>query len=192
MMVETKAVGRSVTVNEIEKIISREKENLKIHEYAFTTSDQVVFSDDVRSLCERNACGMYGKSWACPPAVGSVEDCKTQCSEFPHAFVFTSLATLQKKYDVNGWREAMIDHEAITEKVVRIFRSKFDRILALSTEGCTICKTCTYPEKPCWFPERMFPATEGFGIYVIQLAQTCGVRYYNGPNTVTFFSILFF
>ena len=179
-------------VKEIERIISQEKGNLKIHEYAFVTSNQVVFSDDVRSLCERNACGMYGKSWACPPAVGSVEDCKTQCSEFSHAFVFTSWAALQNKHDMNGWREAGIAHEAITEKVAQVFRAQFKKILTLSTEGCTICKTCTYPEKPCRFPERMFPASEGFGVYVIQLAQTCGIKYYNGPNSVTFFSVLFF
>jgi predicted metal-binding protein len=179
-------------MKEIERIILQEKENLKIHEYAFTETNQVGFSDEVRSLCERNACGMYGKSWACPPAVGSVEECKTKCGEFQNAFVFTSLTSLRKKYDVGGWLEAMRRHEAITEEVVRIFRSKFDKILALSTEGCTICKTCTYPNQPCRFPERMFPATEGFGIYVIQLAQTCGIKYNNGPNTVTYFSVVFF
>ena len=179
-------------MKEMEKIISQEKENLNIHEFAFVTSDQVVFSEDVRRLCERNACGMYGKSWACPPAVGNVEDCRTRCSEFQHALVFTSLSTVESKYDIDGWREAGKEHEAITEKVARLFRSRFERTLTLSTEGCMICKACTYPKEQCRFPERMFPATEGFGIYVIQLAKTCGIKYYNGPNTVTFFSVMFF
>jgi predicted metal-binding protein len=179
-------------MKEMERIISQEKENLKIHEFGFVTSDQVVFSDDVRSLCERNACGMYGKSWACPPAVGTVADCKTQCLEFPHAFAFTSLSHLQNKYDVNGWRKAGKEHEAIAENVARLFRSRFEKSLILSTEGCTICKRCTYPNEVCRFPERMFPAVEGFGIYVIQLAKTCGIKYNNGPNTVTFFSVAFF
>jgi predicted metal-binding protein len=179
-------------MKEIERIILQEKENLKIHEYAFAEANQVGFSHEVRSLCERNACGMYGKSWACPPAVGSVEQCKIECSEFKNAFVFTSLAGLQNKHDVGEWRQARIVHEAITENVVRIFRSSCDKILALSTEGCTICKTCTYPNQPCRFPERMFPATEGFGIYVIQLANTCGIKYNNGPNTLTYFSVVFF
>jgi predicted metal-binding protein len=179
-------------LKEIEQIILQEKENLKIHEYAFLPSDQVVFSGDVRSMCERNACGMFGKSWACPPAVGNVEDCTAQCREFQHAFVFTSTGTLEKKHDIKGWREAGAAHEAITEKVGRIFRSQFKRTLILSTEGCNICKSCTYPDKPCRFPERMFPAIEGFGIYVIELTRKSGIKYNNGPNTVTFFSVLFF
>ena len=179
-------------VEEMERIISQEKENLKIHEFAFVGSDQVVFSDDVRSMCERNACGLYGKSWACPPAVDSVEDCRTRCGGFQNVFVFTSLSNVLHKYDMNGWREAAKEHEAITEKVARLFRSRFEKTLILSTEGCMICKTCTYPEDPCRFPERMFPAIEGFGVYVIHLAATCGIKYNNGPNTVTFFSVVFF
>lgn len=179
-------------MRKIESIILQEKENLNIHEYAFIKSDQVIFSDEVRSLCENNACGMYGKSWACPPAVGSVEYCKTKCSEFENAFVFTSLANLEDMYDVDEWLEARIIHEAITEKVVQIFRSEFKKILTLSAEGCTICKTCTYPEKPCRLPERMFPATEGFGILVTQQAKICGIKYNNGLNTITYFSTIFF
>jgi hypothetical protein len=38
----------------------------------------------------------------------------------------------------------------------------------------------------------MFPAIEGFGINVMQLAKTGGLKYYNGPNTVTYFSSVFF
>lgn len=179
-------------MRKIENIILQEKENLNIHEFAFIKSDQVIFSEEVRSLCEKNACGMYGKSWACPPAVGSVEDCKAKCSEFQNAFVFTSLANLEDKYDMDKWLEARIIHEAITEKVVHIFRSEFPKILTLSAEGCTVCKKCTYPEKPCRLPERMFPATEGFGILVTQLSKICDIKYNNGANTITYFSVIFF
>jgi len=179
-------------VQEIERIILRNRENLKIHEYAFVESHRVVFSSEVRDLCKRNACGMYGKTWACPPGLGSVEYCKKKCRSFHHALAFSSLGQLQKKHDLKAWHEARVIHEAITEEVVKIIRSQFDSILALSTEGCMVCKTCTYPNQPCRFPERMFPAIEGFGINVIKLAKTSGLKYYNGPNTVTYFSIVFF
>jgi predicted metal-binding protein len=179
-------------VKEIERLIYQNRDNLKIHEYAFVESHQVVFSNEVRDLCEQNACGMYGKSWACPPGVGSVENCRNTCSAFQNALVFSSLGQLRKKHDVKGWQEARITHEAITEEVVKIFRSQFDTILALSTEGCIVCRTCVYPDQPCRFPERMFPAIESFAINAIQLAKTGGIRYYNGPNTVTYFSIIFF
>jgi predicted metal-binding protein len=181
-----------ITVKPIEHLLLQNREQLKIHEYAFLFSKQVTFSDEVRRLCERNACGMYGKSWACPPSVGSVEDCKAKCRVFHHALIFTSLSTLRKKHDIRGWQGARIRHETINESVVSIVRSQFDKMLALSTEGCMVCENCTYPNQPCRFPKRMFPATEGFGINVLELAKTCGITYYNGPNTVTYFSILFF
>lgn len=179
-------------MKEIENIILQEKENLNIHEYAFLRSDQVVFSDEIRILCEKNSCGMYDKSWACPPAVGSIENCKKKCSELENAFVFTSLANLENMYDVDEWRRVRIIHEKITDKVVQIFQEEFEKILILSTEGCTVCKTCTYPKKPCRFPDRMYPATEGFGILVTQLAQTGNIKYNNGPNSLTYFSVIFF
>jgi predicted metal-binding protein len=76
------------------------RDHLKIGEYAFWESRHLVFSKEVRDLCEKNACGMYGKSWACPPGVGSIVQCEDQCSAFQRVFVFNSLGQLRKKHDV--------------------------------------------------------------------------------------------
>ncbi len=179
-------------MEEIEQAILQNREALNIHECAFLKSNQVTFAKGVRSLCERNACGMYGKSWACPPGAGSVEHCAAQCGEFQNAMVFTSRNPLREKHDVKEWIEAGRAHEAITEKVAGIFRAKFDKVLVLSTEGCMVCESCAYPNQECRFPERMFPAVESFGLDVGQLAMTSGVKYFNGPNTVTYFSLVFF
>lgn len=179
-------------MNNIEEIISQEKENLNIHEYAFMKSSEVIFSDEVRRLCEKNVCRMYGTSWACPPAIGSVKECENRCAYFENAFMFTSLTKLKKKYDIVGWGKARKVHEAITEKVAQIFRDEFKETLILSTEGCALCEQCTYPEKPCRFPNRMFPATESFGIMVIQQAPLCNIKYNNGENNITYFSMIFF
>ena len=32
----------------------------------------IEFEPEFRKMCESNACGMYGKSWMCPPCVGPV------------------------------------------------------------------------------------------------------------------------
>jgi predicted metal-binding protein len=179
-------------MTQIEKIISEQKDSINIHEFAFMKSNEVVFSDEVRRLCEKNACGGYGTSWACPPAVGSVEECKEICGRFENAFIFTTVTKLKNKYDVVEWREARVVHEKITDKVAKIFRDEFEKTLILSTEGCTICKKCTYPDEPCRFPDKMYPATESFGIMVAQQASICKIRYINGPDTITYFSMIFF
>lgn len=59
-------------------------------------------------------------------------------------------------------------------------------------KGCMICKTYTYPEKACRFPERMLFATEGFGILIMQQAQEYCIKYNNGPYTLSYFSMIFF
>lgn len=175
----------------IKELIEAQKENLGIHEYAFLRSDEIVFCDAVRQACAQNACGMYGTSWACPPAVGTVEQCQKECREYEYALVFTTMTVLQDRYDVGEWHEAARKHEAVTDRV-SVIAAASCKTLTLSTEGCRICKTCTYPDRPCLFPGRMHPAVEGYGILVTDLAQSTGIRYINGPDSVTFFSLIFF
>ena len=45
-----------------------------ICQYGFLKSEDILFSDKVRYICEKE-CPRYGKSWSCPPAVGEVADC---------------------------------------------------------------------------------------------------------------------
>ena len=58
----------------------------------------------------KNKCGMYGSSWACPPAVGSVEECVAECLTYTQAFMFYKS---NKKsiivYNVKEWIQAAIE-----------------------------------------------------------------------------------
>lgn len=38
---------------------------------AVVPMENVRFEKEFRNLCASNACGMYGKSWMCPPDIGS-------------------------------------------------------------------------------------------------------------------------
>jgi predicted metal-binding protein len=172
--------------------IQSDIDRLSIHEYAFMNSIDVVFLEEVRKICKQNRCGLYGRSWACPPAVGSLEECKAWCLAYKHAFIFTTVTKVKNRYDVKEWIQAGKEHEKLTDRVADIFRSYDGDALILSTEGCASCKKCTYPNNPCRFPNRMSPATEGYGIMVIQQAKLCNIKYNNGVDTVTFFSMVFF
>ncbi|WP_343029912.1 DUF2284 domain-containing protein [Alkalibaculum sporogenes] len=172
--------------------LNKELTQLPINEYVFFKSKDVIFSDEVRMICEKNGCGMYGTSWACPPAVDSIQRCKEQCLHYEHAFMFTTATVVKNSYDIQGWIDARREHEKLTDDVAKIFRSYYNNCLILSTEGCSVCKVCTYPNNPCRFPNSMYPATESYGILVMQQAQVCNIKYNNGPNTVTYFSMIFF
>ena len=60
-----------------------------ICQYGFLKSEDILFSDKVRYICEKE-CPRYGKSWSCPPAVGEVADCKKHCISYQYALVFTT------------------------------------------------------------------------------------------------------
>ena len=173
---------------EIEKALTK----LPILEYVFFNPEKIIFSKEVRELCEGNSCGMYNTTWACPPAVGSVESCIEKCQAYDKAMLFTTATSVASSFDMKGWMRARVEHEALTDQVAAVFRSYDKNALILSTEGCTVCKKCTYPDAPCRFPDCMYPATEGYGIMVMQMALALKISYNNGSNTVTYFSMVLF
>ena len=48
---------------------------LPLYSYGFFDPRELEFTDRVRWVCEHE-CPMYGTTWACPPAVGAVEECR--------------------------------------------------------------------------------------------------------------------
>ena len=44
------------------------------HRIGVAAVEDIDFQPEFRKLCESNACGMFGRSWMCPPLVGEVED----------------------------------------------------------------------------------------------------------------------
>ncbi len=172
--------------------IESQKERLGIWEYSVISTKEIPFSDEVRRICEKNACGMYGTNWACPPAVGSVQACREKCMQWDNALVVTTKTVLESRYDVSLWKSAAKAHESVTDDVLALVRGVYPDAYALSTEGCGICASCTYPDALCRFPERMHPAVESFGISVVELSKKSGVRYINGADSITYFSVILF
>lgn len=37
---------------------------------------------EVRAICEDNICRNYAASWACPPAIGTITECKERVSKY--------------------------------------------------------------------------------------------------------------
>ena len=159
-----------------------------VHELAVTETGRIPFSSEVVAACARNACGCYGKTWQCPPGVGTLEERRAICLSYDRAIVFTTKHDVEDSFDVEGWARARIAHERITDHVLEL--CPFAKRLAFSAEGCHLCERCTYPDAPCRFPNRARVSVEANGIFVVELARMCGIKYHNGANTVTYFSML--
>lgn len=174
-----------------EELITQQK-SLMIHEYGFVSTDDLIVSESVRNLCKDNVCGCYGKTWACPPGVGTLEECAKKMKAYKNIFVYTTKHELEDSFDWEGMMNGKKQHEKWEPAVVELFRKYYDDIMVLSTEGCAKCENCTYPDKPCRFPEKLHPSIESYGVEVNRLAKSAGVHYINGKNTVTYFSCIFF
>ncbi len=175
------------------KKIEEKQQELGIHQFGFTTTDRLAINQGVRELCEMNSCGRYGRSWACPPAVGPLEECRAKIMAYENVFVYTTVHELEDSYDFEGMMEGKDAHEEISKEVVAYFDTLYPgKKLILSGDGCNRCGTCTYPDAPCRFPGEIYPTVESYGVEVYQLAKVVKINYINGKDTVTYFSCIMF
>ena len=172
--------------------VQKECGALPIQEQAVLPADRIEFSEEVRHLCAVNYCGHYGTTWACPPAVGSVADCREKCLKFEHVYIVSTVHPLEDSFDLEGMEQGKAKHEKICSRIREIFKKYFPRNLMLTSEGCQNCASCTYPDSPCRFPDKMYPSVESYGISVVNEAAAAGMHYINGANTVTYFANIFF
>lgn len=164
---------------------------LPLLQFEFFSPQELLFSENVRHIC-RTECPQYGVTWACPPAVGTVETCKARCLAFPTALLITTITEVSDIANIEETLATRPDHEAITHHVEQLLKEEGCRTMVLSTESCAICETCAYPDKPCRHPDRMYPCVESHGIVVTDLAERYGIEFLAGSNLVTWFSLLFF
>ena len=174
------------------ELLEQKLSELPLYIYDFIDPKALEFSDRIRWICE-NECPMYGKTWACPPGVGSVNNCKGKCLRFENCLL---ISTITEVYDITDIEETLAtrtDHEAITNQVRDIMRELHVDPYILSTEACTLCEHCTYADGlPCRHPDKMHPCVESHGINVIPTLEACGIEFQYGENVVTWISLLFY
>lgn len=157
-------------------------------QYEVIDTSEFVFSEKVRQIC-KNECERYGKSWSCPPAVGTVEECRRRALTYEKALIFTTLAEVT---DTAIWSETLATragHEEITRALCQELTRRGAEILSLSGESCQICETCAYPEV-CRHPEAAIPCVESYGILVTDIAEKYGIDFYTDSHTVTWFGVI--
>ena len=164
---------------------------LPICAYAFFPVSDIPFKEEVRYIC-RTECPRYGKSWSCPPATGSLEECRKRCGACAGGFLFTTMAEAGDLEDFEGMLATRREHEEVARAVRDIFREECSRVLVLSTESCAVCKNCTYPEQPCRYPDKMFESLEGYGILVTELAERLKIPFLDENHLITWFSLVLY
>lgn len=174
------------------ELLEQQLSELPLYVYEFLTPQMLEFSDRIRWICEHE-CPMYGKSWACPPGVGSVGECQKKCLAYANCLMIATITEVSDISDIQETLATRPDHEKITNQVRDLMRQQGVQPYILSTEACAVCERCAILDGlPCRMPGRMHPCVESHGINILGLLEERGLSFQYGENVVTWFSLLFY
>ena len=174
------------------ELLEQKLSELPLYIYDFFDPEELEFNGRIRWICE-NECPMYGKSWACPPGVGTVPVCEKKCLSYENCLLISTIVEVDDISDLEETLATRPDHEAVTNEVAAIMEELGAKPYVLSTEACTICERCAMLDgQPCRFPEKMHPCVESHGINVVPILESRGLEFQFGANVVTWISLLFF
>ena len=174
------------------ELLEMQLAELPLFTYAWIDPEALEFSERIRWICE-NECPMYGKTWACPPGVGSVPECRGKCLGYRNCLMISTITEVEDITNIELTLATRPEHEAVTNQVGALLQEQGIRPYILSTEACSLCQRCAILDgQPCRMPEKMHPCVESHGINVIPVLEQCGIEFQYGENVVTWMSLLFY
>lgn len=162
--------------------------------------ENIKLRAEAREACAVNKCGAYGKTWACPPGCGDLEECAARLGKYQRGLILQSTAELEDNFDSETMMNVAFAHgkrvEEFRKKLMEQYQGPFlffgsagacgEDDGSSRSNACGHCKECTYPDAPCRFPDRANYKLEGFGMIVSELCRDNNIPYYYGPLTITY------
>ena len=76
-------------------------------EAGFTASaplnmDALIFRQEVRDMCSADQCRSYGRSWSCPPAVGSLEHSAERAGRYHRGIIVQTTGQMRREIDYHS------------------------------------------------------------------------------------------
>ena len=154
-------------------------------------ASELRFLQEVRDMCAADKCNAYGRSWSCPPACGTLEEIRGKAAMFTWGILLQTTAELEDDFDFEAMTEAMEQQKIHLDAFVAAL-DRNEPYLVMAAGTCTRCATCSYPDSPCRFPEKMYVSMEAYGLVVSEVCELARVPYYYGPKTITYSSCVLF
>ena len=152
----------------------------------------LVFRSEVREMCAADRCRAYGRSWSCPPACGTPEQCVARMSKYGRGVLVQTTGELEDDFDLEAIARTEQRHKKAFLDLTRQVRLLYPGCLPLTAGCCTLCRRCTYPDKPCRFPQKRLSSMEAYGLLVSDVCLKSGLPYNHGPRTMTYTSCILF
>lgn len=148
----------------------------------------IELKDEVRAMCNANACRVYGKNWSCPPACGELPELRERINQYHSGILVQTVGDVEDSMDFEGMMEAQEAHKEHFEAMHEELLKTWPNLLALGAGTCTRCKECTYPDAPCRFPEKRVSSMEAYGMVVMETCKANNMGYYYGPEHIAYTS----
>ena len=169
-------------------------EEIGFSHYGPLNTEKLWFREEVRDMCKANRCGRYNANWACPPACGTLEESAQRASAYDAGIIVQTTAQMEDDFDVETIEEAGETQKKRVASLVEALEAAglSAETAVLSAGTCTICKTCTYPDAPCRFPDKRLVSMEAAGLVVSEVCTQANIPYNHGPQTIAYSSCVLY
>lgn len=150
--------------------------------------DALVFLPEVRQMCSADKCGAYGKNWRCPPACGSLEEITARVAPYSYGMLVQTTGKMEDEFDGETIAATGKAHAESFRRLMREVKKSYPDALGMGAGTCDRCKTCTYPDQPCRYPDDSYSSMEAYGLWVSRVCELSQLPYNYGPCTITFTS----
>ncbi|UOO37665.1 DUF2284 domain-containing protein [Oscillospiraceae bacterium CM] len=145
------------------------------------------FMPQVRDMCASDRCRSYNKSWACPPAIGTLEEMRDKVTKYSKGLLVQTVKKLNSTFDWKTMEQTGKDQAANLLTFCDNLSEDFPNLLALGAGTCTRCKTCAYLDgEPCRFPDKLIYSMEACGLFVSKVCKANDLAYNYGSDHVAY------
>jgi len=156
--------------------------------YAQLDISTLEFMQEVRDMCNPERCRNYNRSWSCPPACASLDEMRGRVKKYTTGILVQTVGELEDSMDWDNIMETGAQHKENFSKMREMLFKQNPLLLAMGAGECKICETCSYPDEPCRYPEKMEVSMEACGLFVSKVCKDNKLEYNYGPDTIAFTS----
>ena len=146
------------------------------------------FMQEVRDMCNARQCNKYNTSWSCPPACGSLQEMRELAAGCSYGILVQTVGEIEDSYDWEGIKDTEKRHKENFGRLLYSLERGLISVIAMGAGACKLCQSCTYPDAPCRFPDRMTVSMEACGLLVSKVCTDNGLAYNYGPGRIAFTS----
>lgn len=143
----------------------------------------LVPEDEIRALCERNACGHYNANYMCPPKIGSVDRFRRKFKQYRSALLLQSSEStvLDESLGSRGkYQKVFRSRNKFHLNLLKVEEYLKERgvtdVWTLGAGACGLCVECGMKEgKKCRHPQKARMSVEATGVNVMDLLKKLGL-----------------